>query len=120
MKRSFATLLLPGFLLACQQPQPPAAAPPPAPAPVAEQPQTDRFVSIRRATCDTLLALSPEDRSVAAMFYIGYESKRYRAVTVNVSLIPSIEGLAVDLCAAEPNRTVADVFAEAYAETRRW
>jgi len=126
MIRSAAILLLPGLLLACvqPQPQPPAAAPPPAPAaaaaPAAAPVQADRYVNIRRATCATYLGLSPDDRGVATMFYIGYEANRFRTGTINVALIPSIEGMAQDFCAAQPNRTVASAFAEAFAEARRW
>jgi hypothetical protein len=122
MNRSLAILLLPGLLLACVQPQPVAAPPPPAPvaaAPVAE-PVTERFVGIRAATCDTLLGLSADDRSMAAMFYIGYEANRYRSRAIDVTLIPTITGLATDYCQAEPGRTVASVFAQAYAQTRGW
>ena len=54
------------------------------------------------------------------MFYIGYEANRFSAGAINVGLIPSISSMAIDFCAAEPNRRVADVFAEAYLETRRW
>jgi hypothetical protein len=66
------------------------------------------------------LGLPPDDRGVATMFYIGYEANRFRTSTINVALIPSIEGMAVDFCAAQPNRTVASAFAEAFAEARRW
>jgi hypothetical protein len=125
MNWSPAILLLPGVLLACAQPQSAAEPPPPAPppaavAPPATQVATDRYVSIRGATCATLLGLSPEDRTIAAMFYIGYQANRFGTRAINVSRIPSITGLAMDYCLAEPNRTVADAFAEAYSDTRRW
>jgi hypothetical protein len=120
-----AVVLLSGLLFACAPP-PPAAppAPPPAPAPatapVTQGTSVDRFVTIQRATCDAFLTLSDDDRAAAAMFYMGYQASRARAAAVNVGMIPTNIGLATDLCAAEPNRTVASVFAEAYAETRRW
>jgi hypothetical protein len=64
--------------------------------------------------------LSADDRAAATMFYIGYEANRFRAGAINVGLIPSIGSMAVDFCSAEPNRPVADVFAEAYLEARKW
>jgi hypothetical protein len=78
----------------------------------------DRVVVIRRATCDTLLALAPEDREDASMFYIGYQASRFRAKTINVNLIPTIEAQAISYCAADPNRPVAQAFTEAYLRTR--
>jgi len=54
------------------------------------------------------------------MFYIGYQARRFGSRAVNVGTIPSIEGLALDYCGINPNRTVASAFAEAYAEARRW
>ena len=126
MNGKIAVVLLSGLLFACAQTQPPAASAPPASppaaaaaaAPAAIPASGDRFVVIRRATCDTLLALAPEDREDAAMFYIGYQASRFRAGTINVSLIPSIEAQAVSYCAENPNRTVAQSFAEAYLKTR--
>src|ERR1700738_3812232 len=49
-------------------PPPPvaAAAPAPAPAPVAEPTPGDRWVSIRGATCERLVELSPDDRGAAS------------------------------------------------------
>jgi hypothetical protein len=64
--------------------------------------------------------LSAEDRAAASMFYIGYQASRYGASTINVNKIPSIEGLAYDYCALRPDRPAAEVFAQAYRETRRW
>ena len=65
-------------------------------------------------------ALSPEDRLSASMFYLGYEASQVHARTVNVAMIPSIVGLAVDYCAAEPTWTVAQAFSKAYWDTRGW
>jgi hypothetical protein len=124
MKNAAATVVLLGLLSACAQTAPPAAAPPPpAPAPAAVEASpapVDHFVQIRQARCDTFLGLSAEDRAAASMFYIGYEANRFSASAINVGLIPSIGGMAADFCAADPNRRVADAFAEAYLETRRW
>lgn len=124
MNGKIVVVLLSGLLFACAQPQPPEASAPPAappaaaPPPVAASVPADRFVIIRRATCDTFLALAPEDREDASMFYIGYQASRLRARSINVSLIPSIEAQAVNYCAAAPNQTVAQAFAEAYVRTR--
>ena len=121
-----AVVLLSGLLCACVQAQPPAPAAPPAPppaaapAPAAEAPIGDRIVTIRRATCGRFLELSADDRAAASMFYIGYQASRSRAGTINVNLVPSIEALALDYCAGYPNRTVAEAFAQAYWETRKW
>jgi hypothetical protein len=54
------------------------------------------------------------------MFYMGYQANRARLAVVYPANIPSVTGLAVDLCSAEPNRTVVSVFAEAGREVRRW
>ena len=54
------------------------------------------------------------------MFYLGYQANRSRIATVNVAMIPSISGVAMDLCEEQPERTVAAVFAEAYRDTREW
>jgi HdeA/HdeB family len=124
MNRKTAIVLVSGLLCACAQTPPPAPAappPPPAPAPAATaEPAADRYVTIQRATCETYLGLAPDDRAAASMFYIGYEARHFGSRAVNVSLIPSIEGLALDYCGINPNRTVASAFAEAYLETRRW
>jgi hypothetical protein len=127
MNGKAAAVLLTGLLCACAQPQPqpPATPAPPAPPPApaaapATQPTADRYVNIRRATCGAMLALSPDDRAAASMFYIGYVSRRFGVSTINVGLIPSIEGLALDYCGIEPNRPVADAYAEAFQDTRRW
>ena len=124
MKGKPAIVLLSMLLFACAQP--PAAAPPAAPPPPPAaasgpgDPSTDRFVAIRRATCGTFLGLAPEDQAAASMFYIGYEANRAGAGRINVGLIPSIKGMALDFCAAEPNLTVASAFAQAYAEAITW
>src|SRR5262249_10539165 len=100
-----AVLLLTGLLFACAPP-PPAAppAPPPAPAPVAAAAPAptpapvDRYVSIQGARCGGLMALQPDDRVEASMFYIGYMARRYGVRTVNVGLIPTMVRLASDYC----------------------
>ena len=121
MKNAAATVVLLGLLSACAQPAPPPPPPPaPAPAPAAEAPQVDRYVQIRQARCDTFLGLSPDDRAAASMFYIGYEASRYRTSNVNVALIPEIGGMAVNFCEVEPNRRVADAFAESISVARGW
>ena len=88
-----AAVLLSGLLLACVQMQPPEATAPPAPSPppaqaqapappaptAAAEPPPDHIVNIRRARCEDLLKLSPEDRAAASMFYIGYQASRVRA-----------------------------------------
>jgi hypothetical protein len=66
-----------------------------------------------------LLKLSPEDRAAASMFYIGYQASRVRTSTINVGMIPSIEGQAIAYCEENPERTVAQAFALAYSLTRR-
>ena len=131
MNTKAAIVLLSGLVCACAPvpapaPAPPApAAPPPAaaaPAPItpAVQATADHYVTILRATCDTYLALAPDDRAAASMFYIGYQARRVGTRAVNVSAIPSIEGLALDYCSFDPRRTVASAFAEAYREARGW
>ena len=117
-----AVLLLTGLLFACAPP-PPAAPPAPAPAAAAPAPApapVDRFVSIQGTRCTELLALQPDDRQEASMFYVGYSARRFGTAAINVGLIPSIIGLALDYCQAEPNWTAASAFAASYRETRRW
>lgn len=105
----------------------PAPAQTPAPAPGQAQAQApatkpvpvDHVVNIQRASCEDLLRLSPEDREAASMFYIGYQASRFRARTINVGVIPSIEAQAVTYCAENPRRAVAQAFAEAYSRTPR-
>ena len=129
MNGKTAAVLLSGLLVACAQTQPPEAtapaAPPPvpapaaAPAPEAESAPVDHIVSIRRARCGDLLRLAPDDRAAATMFYIGYQASRFRARTINVALIPSIEAQALTYCEEDPDRPVVQAFAEAYLATRR-
>jgi HdeA/HdeB family len=95
----------------------PAANPAPATAQAAKPAAADHFVNILRSTCQDLLKLSPQDRDAASMFYIGYQASRFRATSINVGLIPSIEDQALTYCAEDPNRTVAEVFAQAYSRT---
>jgi hypothetical protein len=66
-----------------------------------------------------LLGLAPEDRAAASMFYIGYQASRLRASTINVGVIPSIEEQAITYCEENPDRTVAQAFANAYSRARR-
>ena len=127
-----AAMLLSGLLVACVQTQPeptsqPAPPPPPAqtqaptpPAPIAaaEPAPPDRIVNIRRASCEDLLRLAPDDRAAATMFYIGYQASRLRASTINVGVIPSIQEQAIAYCEENPDRTVAQAFAHAYPRAR--
>jgi len=101
------------------QPPPSAQPPPPAPTPAAGAAPEDHIVNIRGASCEDLLRLSPEDREAASMFYIGYQASRFRARTINVGVIPSIEAQAVTYCTENPRRPVAQAFAEAYSRTPR-
>jgi HdeA/HdeB family len=145
MNGKTTAILLLGLLVACAQMQPPEASapPPPTPAEAAAPPSSqapaeaaaassatpqagaavpapaDHIVDIRRASCQDLLRLSPEDRDAASMFYIGYQASRLRARNINVGMIPSIEGQAVTYCAENPGRTIFQAFAEAYSQTRR-
>jgi hypothetical protein len=128
MKAKPTAVLLSGLLVACVQTQPPEATTPPAP-PAQTQPApaqaaavpapADHIVNIRRARCEDLLGLAPEDRAAASMFYIGYQASRLRASTINVGVIPSIEEQAITYCEENPDRTVAQAFAHAYSRTRR-
>ena len=121
MIRTIAALLLSTLLVACGQTQPPPAsiaAAPAQPAPPTPQPPADRIVVIRKATCDTLLVLAPEDRAQASMFYIGYQASLARAKTINVSAIPGIETQAIKYCEAHPKSTVSQAFTNAYARNR--
>jgi hypothetical protein len=79
----------------------------------------NRIVDIQRTRCQDLLRLSPDDREEASMFYIGYQASRVRARTIDVSLIPSIEAQALVYCTENPDRPVAQAFAEAYSRTGR-
>jgi hypothetical protein len=133
MNLKTAAVLLAGLLAACAQtqsqtanappassPSPtaiPASVPAPAPAPAAKAAPADHIVNIQASTCQDLLKLSPQDRDAASMFYIGYQASHYRARTINVGLIASIEDQAVTYCVEDPKRTVAEVFAEAYLQT---
>jgi len=127
-----AALLLSGVLVACVQTQPPEATTSPAPSPPPAQaqapspalaaavpPPADHIVSIRRARCEDLLGLAPDDRAAASMFYIGYQASRLRTSTINVGVIPSIEEQAIAYCEEHPDRTVVQAFANAYSRARR-
>jgi hypothetical protein len=122
-----AVLLLTGLLFACAPPPPPqpAAAPvPAAPAPVAAPAPAptpvNQLVSLQGARCGGLLALQPDDRQDASMFYVGYSARRFGSRAINVGMVPSIISVALSYCEAEPNRTIASAFNEAYAEMRGW
>jgi hypothetical protein len=133
MNRKTTAVLLSGLLVACAQTQSPEATaqsePAPAAAaestaaptstPAAEPAPVDHIVNIRRASCQDLLKLSPDDLDAASMFYIGYQASHFRTSTINVGLIPSIEAQALTYCTENPNRTVAQAFAEAYLRTRK-
>jgi hypothetical protein len=131
-KTAFVLLsgVLSGSLGACVQPPeaaapaappPPvaAAAPAPAPAPAAESPPGDRWVSIRGATCERLLELSPDDRAAASLFYTGYQAARFRSRSINVAAIPDAEEWAESYCAEHPARTAVEAFRQAYRQTLR-
>jgi hypothetical protein len=100
-------------------PPPPVAAPAPAPAPVAEPTPGNRWVSIRGATCERLLELSPDDRAAAALFYIGYHAARFRSSAINVGAIPDAEAWADNYCAEHPGRPAVEAFRQAYLQTLR-
>jgi hypothetical protein len=130
MNAKSAAVLLSGLLAACAPTQPPEAAAPPAPSPPPTEaaappatepapPPVDHVVNIRRAGCQDLLKLSPDDRSAASMFYIGYEASRFGSSTINVGGIPSIAAQAFTYCQEHPERTAAQAFAEAYSRRRR-
>ena len=116
-KTAFVLLssVLSGSLCACVQPPdaalpaapspPPVAATAPAPAPVAEPTPGDRWVSIRQATCERLLELSPDDRAAASLFYTGYQAARFGSRAINVAAIPNAQQWAESYCAEHPDRT---------------
>ena len=132
MRGKIAVTLLSSALFACVQAQTPevgapAATPPPPPAPPAAAPAVsaavptgDRLIVIRRATCDTFLGLTPEDRAAASLFYMGYSASRFRLKTVNANNIPDIQTRAINNCSAQPERTVAWAFARAYSQSQGW
>jgi HdeA/HdeB family len=141
MKGKTAAMLLAGLLFGCAQtpppnataqpapagPSPSAATPPasptpavspaPAPAQATRPAAVNHIVEILRSTCQDLIKLSPQDRDAASMFYIGYQASHFHATRINVGLIPSIEDQAVTYCVEDPNRTVAQAFAQAYLQT---
>jgi len=131
VRGNIAVTLLSSTLFACVQAQTPEmgapATPPPPPAPPAAAPAVsaavpagDRLIVIRRATCDTFLGLTPEDRAAASLFYMGYSASRFRLKTVNANNIPDIQTRAINNCSAQPERTVAWAFARAYSQSRGW
>jgi hypothetical protein len=63
--------------------------------------------------------LAPDDRSAAAMFYIGYQASRLRASTIDVAVIPSIEAQAFVYCQENPDEPLVRAFAQAYARPMR-
>jgi hypothetical protein len=105
-------------VVAAPAPAAPAPAAPPAPTQAAKVAPVNHVVNIQRAGCRDLLRLSPDDRAAASMFYIGYQASRSRSRTINVGVIPSIEAQALTYCTENPQRTLAQVFAEAYARVR--
>jgi len=120
--------VLSGSLCACVQPPdaaPPAppplpvAAPAPAPAPVAEPTPGDRWVTIREATCERLLELSPDDRAAASLFYTGYQAARFGSRAINVAAISNAEQWAESYCAEHPDRPAVEAFRQAYRQTLR-
>lgn len=128
MNNKTAAILLSGLLVGCVQSGPPHAATPTAPSPSpaaasasvtarATKPvRVNHVVTIQAASCRDLLKLSPGDRAAASMFYIGYQASRFRARTINVAVIPSIEAQAVVYCEENPERTAAAAFAQAYLD----
>ena len=131
-KTAFVLLsgVLSGSLCACMQPPdaavppaapppPPVAAPAPAPAPVAEPTPGDRLVTIREATCERLLELSPDDRAAASLFYTGYQAARFGSRAINVAAIPNAEQWAESYCAEHPDRPAVEAFRQAYRQTLR-
>ena len=59
------------------------------------------------------MRLAADDRAAATMFYIGYQASHFRARTINVALIPSIEAQALTNCEENPDRPVVRAFAGA-------
>ena len=96
---------------------PPVAAP--APAPVAEPTPGDRWVTIREATCERLLELSPDDRAAASLFYTGYQAARFGSRAINVAAISDAEQWAESYCAEHPDRPAVEAFRQAYRQTLR-
>ena len=123
------SVVLAGSLCACVQPPdaalpaapspPPVAATAPAPAPVAEPTPGDRWVSIRQATCERLLELSPDDRAAASLFYTGYQAARFGSRAINVAAIPNAQQWAESYCAEHPDRPAVEAFRQAYRRTLR-
>ena len=129
-KTAFVLLsgVLSGSLCACVQPPeaaapaappPPVAAPAPAPGPVAEPTPGDRWVTIREATCERLLELSPDDRAAASLFYTGYQAARFGSRAINVAAISDAEQWAESYCAEHPDRPAVEAFRQAYRQTLR-
>src|SRR5712671_3886248 len=116
-KTAFVLLsgVLSGALCACAPP--PVAAPAPAPAPVAEPTPSNHWVSIRGATCERLLELSPDDRAAASLFYVGYQAARFGSRAINVAAIPNAEEWAESYCAEHPGRPAIEAFRQAYRQT---
>ena len=104
---------------ACSLRTPPPPVTAPAPAPVAEPTPGDRWVSIRGATCERLLELSPDDRAAASLFYTGYQAARFGSRAINVAAIPNAEEWAESYCAEHPGRPAVEAFRQAYRQTFR-
>ena len=96
-----------------------APAPASAPAPVAEPTPGDRWVSIRGATCERPVELSPDDRAAASLFYTGYQAARFGSRAINVAAIPNAEEWAYNYCVEHPGRPAVEAFRQAYRQTLR-
>src|SRR5712675_109907 len=123
-KTAFVLLsgVLSGSLCACVQPPEaaaPAAPPPPVAAPAPEPTPGNRWVSIRGATCERLLELSPDDRAAASLSYTGYQAARFGSRAINVAAIPNAEEWADSYCAEHPGRPAVEAFRQAYLQTLR-
>ena len=109
MNAKIATVVLfSGMLFAC--------APPPAPA---APEAVHNVVTIRAASCRTVLSLSEEDRASASMFYIGYTSSRRHQAKIDVAEVSGIEAAALGYCAAYPDWPAATAFNKAFADNGR-
>jgi hypothetical protein len=129
-KTAFVLLsgVLSGSLCACVQP-PDAAAPPRRTAaapgsgtgtcPGSRADARRRWVSIREATCERLLELSPDDRAAASLFYTGYQAARFGSRAINVAAIPNAQEWAQSYCAEHPDRPAVEAFRQAYRQTLR-
>jgi hypothetical protein len=121
MLEKIGVALMSGLLFTCAQAHAQTQSPAPQNAPAQAAAATapaDRFVPIRAVNCARLLQLPNDDRSVAAMFYMGYQASRVGATAINVGQIPSLVSLALGYCATYPDRPATEAFAYAYSVTR--